>query len=285
MTPEEIAVKQHGSKAAAARALGIPVTTLKSRLAKHAPQKEPRKHLVIPDVQAKPGVGLDHLDAAGNYIAEKCPDVVVIIGDFYDFPSLSSWDKGKRSAEGRRYRDDLEAGHEALERLMVPIIKSGNIPEIHVTLGNHEHRIIRATDSDPTLYGTMGYEDLHFEKWGIKVHPFLEVVEIDGISYSHYFYNPNTGKPYAGSALTKLKNIGLSYVMGHQQGIDVAMRELPNGKTQHGLVAGSFYQHDEIYRGPQANGHWNGIVMLHEVQDGQYDLMQISLDFLRRRYL
>ena len=87
-----------------------------------------------------------------------------------------------------------------------------------------------------------------------------------------------------GTAHTKLKNIGLSFVMGHQQGIDIAMRELPNGKKQHGIVAGSFYQHEMDYRGPQANNHWQGILMLHEVRDGTFDLMQVSLDFLRRKY-
>jgi len=51
-------------------------------------------HLIIPDVQAKPGLDFTYLRAIGNYIAKKQPDVIINIGDFADMPSLSSYDKG-----------------------------------------------------------------------------------------------------------------------------------------------------------------------------------------------
>lgn len=246
----------------------------------------PKKHCVIPDVQAKPGVPLEHLEWAGRYIAEKKPDVIVCIGDFADMPSLSSYDKGKRSFEGRRYRHDIDAAHKAMDLLMNPIANEPNYnPILKLMYGNHCQRIIKATDMEPILHGTIGLEDLNFEQWGWTCHPFLEVVEIDGIAYSHYFYNPNTGKPYAGQNLeTRLKTIGMSFTMGHQQGLAIAIRDLANGKRQRGLVCGSFYQHQEEYKGPQGNGHWQGIIMKHEVQDGNYDLMEVSLNYLRRRY-
>ena len=66
------------------------------------------KHLIIPDTQVKPGVDLNYLAWVGKYIVEKKPDVVVQIGDFADMPSLSSYDTGKKSFEGRRYKDDIE---------------------------------------------------------------------------------------------------------------------------------------------------------------------------------
>jgi hypothetical protein len=58
-----------------------------------------RMHIVIPDVQAKPGVRLDHLDWVGNYIAEKKPDVIVCIGDFADMEALSAYDRGTLRGE------------------------------------------------------------------------------------------------------------------------------------------------------------------------------------------
>lgn len=64
--------------------------------------------LVIPDCQVKPGVPLDHMSWIGKLIVDKKPDVIVNIGDFADIPSLSSYDVGKKSFEGRRYVDDLE---------------------------------------------------------------------------------------------------------------------------------------------------------------------------------
>jgi hypothetical protein len=57
-----------------------------------------------------------------------------------------------------------------------------------------------------------------------------------------------------------------------------------NGRSQHGLVAGACYLHDEDYKGPQGNAHWRGVLVKHEVRAGSYDLMQVSLDYLARRY-
>lgn len=280
-------VRLHGGLNAAARANGIPKSTFKDRMAKlmNPDKVEHKRIFVIPDVQAKPGVPLDHLKWCGKYISEKRPDIIVCLGDFADMPSLSLYDKGKKTFEGRRYKADISAAHEAMERLMTPIAQASDYkPEMVLTLGNHEDRINRATNDDAKLDGTIGVHDLGYAEWGWSVIPFLEVINVQGISFSHYFYNPNSGKPYAGTAHTKLKNIGLSFVMGHQQGIDVATRELPNGKRQFGIVAGSFYQHHEDYKGPQGNGHWQGCLMLNEAKEGEFDLMQISLNYLKRKF-
>lgn len=254
----------------------------------------PTRHLVIPDTQAKHGAPVDHLRWIGQYIVDKQPDVVIQLGDHWDMPSLSLYDKGKKCFEGRRYKLDIEAGNRALDVLMAPLHAYNDErrrykekqyrPRLVLLRGNHEERILRAIEGDPILEGTIGYQDFNDRAHGWEVHEFLVPVVIDGIAYSHYFYNPNNGRPYAGTAHTKLKNIGLSFTMGHQQGIDIAMRELADGKRQIGLVAGSCYLHYENYKGPQGNGHWNGIVVKNEVRDGQYDPMLVSLDYLCRRY-
>lgn len=288
-----LAVAQHGSRRKAAEALGLAssgviatMATLSQRAEKKAEDDRGAKRIfVIPDVQAKPNTPLEHLEAAGRYVAEKRPDIIVCLGDFADMPSLSMFDKGKRAFEGRRYKADIAAAHLAMETLMTPIANAaGYNPKLILTIGNHEFRITRATESDAMLDGTLGLDDLGYAAWGWQVIPFLEVVEVKGINFSHYFYNPNSGRPWAGTAHTKLKNIGLSFVMGHQQGIDVATRELPNGRRQFGIVAGSFYQHHEDYKGPQGNGHWQGCLMLNEAQDGEFDLMQLSLNYLLRKF-
>jgi len=41
------------------------------------------KHFIIPDTQVKPDVPINHLEAAGNYIIEKQPDVIVHLGDHW----------------------------------------------------------------------------------------------------------------------------------------------------------------------------------------------------------
>ncbi len=118
-----------------------------------------------------------------------------------------------------------------------------------------------------------------------KVHEFLRTLELDGITYSHYFANPMTGRPYSGQNLeTRLKTIGHSFTMGHQQGLKWGRVDTIRG-PHIGLVAGSCYLHDEDYLGPQCVNYWRGIVVCHEVDGkGGYDPMIVSLDYLCRRY-
>ena len=255
---------------------------------------EPRTHLIIPDTQAKPGVPMDHLGWIGEYIVERKPDVIVHLGDHADMPSLSSYDIGKRVFEGRRYIADVEAANRAWDFLNAPLeaynahqrdVKHAQyLPERHLLLGNHEDRINRATNDDPKLDGTIGVGDLDYEASGWIVHPFLEPVEIDGVWYAHYWANPMSGRPFGGTAAARLKTIGHSYVMGHQQTLDYAVRFLSSGQQQLGLVAGACYLHDEDYKGPQGNAHWRGVIVLHQVENGAADPMFVSLDYLCRRY-
>lgn len=246
------------------------------------------KIFVLPDTQCKPGVKLTHLEAAGNYIAAKKPDVIVHLGDHWDMQSLSSYDKGTLLAEGTRYQDDILAGFEGMEYLLNPLLKEerqGYKPRKIFLLGNHEQRIERHVIANPSLKGKLSYDDLDLKYFGWEMQPYLKVVKVGGVHFSHYFYNPMTSKPYTGKASQRLSNLGFSFVQGHQQGLDVAMKHMSNGKTIRGLIAGSFYQHQELYKGPQGNHHWNGCLMLHEVKDGNYGLMELSLNYLLRNWL
>jgi hypothetical protein len=247
-------------------------------------------HLIIPDTQVRPGVPTDHLKWIGQYAVEKRFDVLMHLGDHWDMSSLSSYDRGKGQMEGRRYRDDIAAGNAGLTLLDRSTTwqnqkarKEENkyAPDKHLLLGNHENRIVRAVESDVVLEGAIGLDDLNTRDW--QVHPFLEVVEIDGVAYSHYFYNPMTGRAYGGVAATRLKTLGHSFVMGHQQVFDYAERSAVGG-LQLGLVCGTGYLHDEAYLGPQGNSYWRGVIALWDVHDGYGDVMKVSFDFLCRKY-
>lgn len=253
------------------------------------------RHFIIPDTQVKPNSRMEHLTAAGNYIVDKKPEVIVHLGDHWDMGSLSKYDVGRKSMEGRRYSADIEAGIIGMEAMLEPIraynrkmsrqkMKKYN-PRMVFLEGNHENRIYRAAEDNAQMEGTLDIAACKIESFGWERHRFLEIVEIDGIHYAHYFYNPNSGHPYGGKASTKLNNIGFSFTMGHQQGKDQAEKYLANGKTIRGLVVGSFYQHDEDYKGPQANDHWRGCIMKHEVKDGDYCIMELSLDYLLENWV
>lgn len=239
-------------------------------------------HLVIPDTQVAPGVPTQHLAWIGEYIVKRKPDVVVHLGDHWDMPSLSSHtQKGSKSLEGQRYVEDVEAGNAALELVRAPARRAKLATEFHLLRGNHENRIVRAVEDDPRLEGTLQLSDLKSPGW--RVHDFLELAWIDGIAYSHYFYQPMTSRPYSGTVDNRLKQIGHSFSQGHQQHLLYGQRYVA-GKSQHGLVAGACYLHQENYKGPQGNAHWRGVIVKHEVEDGSYDAMFVSLNYLCRRY-
>ena len=251
------------------------------------------KIMVIPDTQVKPNGITEHLKWAGQYAAEKRPDVIVHIGDHFDMPSLSSYDVGTKSFEGRRYTNDIKAGIEAMETFLQPIRdeqqrlitnkKARWNPRLVFTLGNHEQRIERAIEKDPKLDGLIGYDDLKLEEMGWEVYGFLDVVTICGICFSHYFTSGIMGRPVSSAKLMLQKKM-MSAVQGHVQDREIAYARRADGSNVTGLFAGIFYQHDEDYLTPQTNGSWSGIWMLHDVNNGSFMEQPVSLESLRRKY-
>ena len=240
---------------------------------------------VIPDAQVRPGVPINHLRAAGQYIAAKQPDVVVCIGDFADMPSLSSHDKpGTLKAEGRRYRADLDAAKTGMDLLMAPIkAAKAYSPMLVMTLGNHEDRITRYVDLHPEMLEHTRLSDLRYEQYGWKVYPFLQPVVIGGVVFCHYFPMGKRGHA-AESPQRILSGLHMSAFAGHQQGRQIAYSPKADGGNLTAIISGSFYQHDEAYMPILSNRHWRGMWFLNEVKDGSFDEMALSVNYLLRRF-
>lgn len=254
-----------------------------------------KTHIFIPDMQVKDDVPTNYLHWVGEYVAEKEPDVIVCAGDFADMPSLSSYDKGKKSAEGKRVFKDVEAAINGMKTLLKPLVEKqkqqekefGSIqwkPKMILTLGNHEERIKRHVEANAELDGFLSYSNLRYKDFGWEVYDYLEPAIVDGITYIHYFPAVMTGKPLGGNAANILKTVGSSVTMGHKQTLDVATRTLHNGKQQWAIVAGACYPQDEDYKGYVGNKHWRGLVVKHNVEDGSYDPLFVSLEYLKERY-
>lgn len=249
------------------------------------------KIVVIPDTQVRPGDDLKFLNKLGHYLADKKPDVVVHLGDHWDMPSLSSYDVGTKSFEGRRYKADIRAGNDGMVELIAPIAehndrqrKNGKKqykPRMVFLCGNHENRIERAVNSDPKLDGTIGYQDLYLDDW--EVHPFLEVVVIDGVAFSHYFTSGVLGRP-ATSAAAQLNKKHMSCVAGHRQGLDIATGNRADGSRITSIICGSCYEAEMDYLGAQGNKHFRGFLVLHDVHEGEFEPMFVSLKYLNAKY-
>ena len=251
------------------------------------------KHAVIPDVQAKDGIDFTYLTKIGKYLVEKKPDKWICLGDFADMPSLSSYDVGKKSFEGKRYTKDVEASHRAMQALLAPLWdfnakakknkEKQYHPELIMTLGNHENRINRAVNDDAKLEGVLSIDALGYEGYGWDVHPFLDVVVVDGIAYSHYFTSGLLGRPVT-TASACLSKKHMSCIQGHQQGLQIASTYRADGARLTSIIAGSCYEHEESYMSSQGNKHWRGFLMLHDVDDGEFDLMSVSLSYINKKY-
>ena len=249
--------------------------------------------LVIPDCQVKAGVPLEHLDWAGKAIVDYKPDVVVNLGDFADMPSLSTHDtKGSKYFEGLRYKTDVEVTREAMDKLLAPLRElqakqkrnkeKQYRPRMVMLLGNHENRIDRAVNNNPTLDGLISTKDLGYEKdW--EVYSFLHPVFINGVGFNHYWPVGAMGRP-ASSPAAIISKLHMSCVAGHQQGKQVAYGKRADGQSICAIISGSYYMHDESYMDQLSNKHWRGLVMLNEVEDGHFDEMFLSIEYLRRKY-
>lgn len=225
---------------------------------------------------------------------DKRPDVIVHAGDFADMPSCGTHDRGRLAFEGRRYKADITSAHQAMEALLGPIRKYNLMrrrnrqsiyrPRMVLTMGNHEERINRAINDDPMLDGTISTDDLAYESYGWEVYPYLEVVVVGGVAFSHFFSGGVMGKAI-GSAQALLNQKHMSCVAGHQQGRQVAYAYRADNKKITCIIAGSCYQHDENYMNRQGNRtHWRGLVVLDDVDDGQFNERFIPLESLVEKY-
>lgn len=250
-----------------------------------------RTHVVIPDAHAHPSYNNRRFDYIGNYLADTKPDVVINLGDLFDMPSLSSYDKGKKEFKNRRYKADIEAGVEAQDRMWRKLKKHKKKMPLRVQLvGNHEHRITRALTYDPVLEGVMGLNDLQFDRYNDIVVGYdgdtPGVLELDGILYSHFFTSGLTSNSIGGEnpATSLLQKKHMSATQGHSHTFDFAVRSTGKGKKICGLVAGVYQDWRAPFAG-QSNDLWtSGITICHGVDRGWYDIQFISLEALKREY-
>lgn len=248
------------------------------------------RHFVIPDCQVKPGVPIEHLEWIGRAIVHYAPDHVIDLGDFADMHSLSSY-ASRKEAEGLRYLADINAAKEARSVLMEPMRKKWGkqlqrtgAPLLWRLYGNHEQRILRAVEENPQYEGFMSLDNLGDGDAGWTCVPFLEQIELDGVTYSHYFQQAGTSRPVTGMMETRIKNVGYPFVQGHQQGLRVGMIARNNGQLIRGISAGSCYLHTEDYTGQSDSAYWRGCLVLNDVRNGVYELMELSLDYLCREF-
>jgi len=248
-------------------------------------------HLVLPDPHAHPDHNNKRADWVGRLILDLKPDVVVNIGDMWDLPSMSAFDKGKASFFGRNYRKDLDAGLEFDERMWAPVRKAKKRKPYSVFLeGNHEFRLKRVLEQQPELSGMVSFSDFDLERNYNDVIEYSGntpgIIEIDGVNYAHFFTSGVMGRPIGGEhpAYSLLTKQYTSCTCGHIHVADWATRTGPSGNRINGLVAGVYQDYDSGWAGEVNKLWWRGLAICRNVHEGNYDLEMVSINTLRKEY-
>lgn len=247
-------------------------------------------HLIVPDAHNHPNYDNKRFKMLGKLIREEQPDRVICIGDWADMASLCSYDRGKLSFEGKRYRKDIEAAVDAQEQMMNEVEKGQHRPKFDMFLGNHEARISRLVNDDGRLAGTIGLGDLQYDKFGWTVHPFQKPSTIDGVTYAHFFVSGVAGRPISGENIGKTlcNKLHVSAVQGHSHCFDHSERTRGDGHKIFGLSVGCFTHpsYVEAWNTATFSMWWLGIVMLDELDGaGYYDgLRTVTLRKLMRDF-
>ena len=250
--------------------------------------------VVLPDPHAHPEHNNDRALWAGSLIKDVKPDIVVNLGDMFDMPSLSNYDKGKASFHGRNYQKDIDAGLDFDEKLWYNIRKGKRKMPYSVFLeGNHEHRLKKALDLQPELEGER--YGASFSNYDLNRN-YKEVVEysggtpglytVEGINFGHYIISGVMGRPIGGEhhAYSLLTKNFESCVVGHSHLLDFSTRTKTNGEKIMGLVAGCFQDYDAGWAGNCNTLWWRGLCILHNVENGRFDLETVSIGRLEKEY-
>lgn len=250
-----------------------------------------KTHLVIPDPHAHPDHDNKRAEYLGKLIVDLKPDVVVNLGDMWDMSSMSAYDKGGKSFQGRTFKKDIDAGLDFDDRLWYNIRKAKKKKPYSVFLeGNHEFRLKKAINTQPELEGVISFEDFNLNRNYDEVIEYAGntpgYTEIDGVHYAHYFVSGVMGRPIGGEhpAYSLLTKEFTSCTCGHIHVTDFSVRHVVDGRRIMGLVAGVYQDYESGWAGEVNKLWWRGVIIKRNVEGGQYEPQWVSLETLEKEY-
>lgn len=247
--------------------------------------------LFLTDAHSNPEHNNERATWLGRLIFDLRPDIVVNGGDTADMSSLCSYDRGKRSFQGRTYAADIASHNDFQDRLWHSYRRAKKrLPRRITLIGNHEQRIDRAIDVQPELEGVISYRDLDLERYYDTVIPYSGSTPggliIDGIYFSHYLVSGISGRPIGGenSASAILSKRYTSCCVGHSHLVDWSVKTRADGQKIMGLSGGCVIDYDMPYAGDSARLWWRGVTLLKNLENGSYDPTFISLNQIKKEY-
>ena len=255
--------------------------------------------LVVGDCHVSNNQSLDRFRWLGKLIAETRPDHIVLIGDFLTLNSLSAWDRNKRmNMENKRYFLEIDAGREALSLLQHDMTmlrarqklnkKRLYNPSLVYVVGNHEDRLTRYLETDPTFDGHVSVQkDLHLAEDNWVWVPYRSSHSIRGIDFTHVPHNK--AKPITGMDINKkCSDVTInSTVYGHTHEAHFSNHRRHGQNTnQHVLNCGCFFpeDQDEDYCDGRIKNYWRGVMLMDIYDQGMFDISTVSMTSLENNY-
>lgn len=255
-----------------------------------------KKIIVFTCGHAMPEADNNRFAALSELIVDERPDYVISLGDLGEYNSLSSWDTRypEKVAQGSIERD-VQATNEAAWYL-----KSGfrrrktKMPHFIGIQGNHEYRVNKLLAEDPRLAGeTHGISidkvcaSEHFDDYYGYQNSAPAVVEVEGVSFSHFMTKGNSPRPMSGDhqSANMLKEHHRSIVVGHSHLYNQFVKKT-NDKQYACFVAGCYkHPHEEDWAGQGQKSWVRGVLILDDVEDGSiHSWKWASQDSIMRNY-
>lgn len=243
--------------------------------------------LVVPDAHTDPEQDNSRFISLGKYANDKKPNNIVFMGDFCNFDSLSSFDAGKEASHGKKYKEEIKTGRDAL-KLFKDQLDEDYKPRLCFLGGNHdEGRIEKYIETHPLLRGHLDIqEDLRLGELGFEYIPYKRFLEIQGVLFTHAVMNA-ANTPVSGKSVMSIiaSLTAKSIVVGHHHRFE-AMSYYRHGAddVHQVLLCGLFSEETSDYADGAANSYSRCIVMLHHYAPGRFDIDQISIQRLKAKY-
>ena len=229
------------------------------------------KIYVIGDAHISTKLNQKRFSDIGKDIKYESPDILVQIGDFASFDSLSRYEPAD-SYSGRTkplLQSEFRAIREAQERLSE---NSGYGGPRYITEGNHEYRLDAYSNANPESWGLIRepYDaTLAEHEW--KVHPYGKIIKVGGVGFTHVPFN-GLGRPYGGATADYriAANSGIDLVYGHSHRASVVRSANISSKPVTCINVGCTlpWGHLEDYAKHSLNAWWWGVCIL-QVKKGK----------------
>lgn len=202
--------------------------------------------LVLPDMHV-PAHDTAAYDAILQYIRDERFDEFVQLGDFLDLDSVSSHKpEAILEREGARIQEEFDAGNVVLDELTDALSTNNKSCRKVLLKGNHEWRLDRYIEENPSLHGALSIETaLNLKDRGIEYVECYPSGDLYQIGHAYFFHGIYTGSNHAKK---HVDHFGVNMFYGHVHSVQTHSKQIHGkGTTIVGQSLGCLCEYNPPY--------------------------------------